>query len=257
MIDFLCGGFLLHSSRKHTGTRSRIVTSRTREMRKARRRHRSNEAARSGRVPVPDDSARASRDQRPTPASDMRILGATVDHRGTISAQIRLARNRHVTRRVIAMRPSSSGRRRSSDNSCQDTAAHRRSTFASSSQAASLIPYAVYEACPSEQVMRHERVMENSLLHHGPGTIECSSAPIEAPGPWGTRNHARVTKFTPLPFGATRSELRRAAVMTSRSRTTTILLAQDRSRDKRSRRVSIKWNHRPSIAPPLRGASPP
>jgi hypothetical protein len=206
MIDFLCGGFLLHSSRKHTGTRSRIVTIRTREMRKARRRHRSNEAARSGRVPVPDDSARASCDQRSTPASDMRILGATVDHRGTISAQIRLTRNRHVTRRVIAMRPSSSGRRRWRDNSCQDTATHRRSTFASSSRAASLIPYAVYMACPSEQVLGHERVMENSVLHHGPGTIECSSAPIEAPGPWENAESRASDKVHAPPHSGQRGQ---------------------------------------------------
>ena len=99
---------------------------------------------------------RASRDQRPTPASAMRVLGATADHRGTISAHTRLARNRHVTRRVIAMRPSSSGGRWRRDNSCQATSAHRRGTFASSIRVASHIPYAVCQECRSWYAMRHE-----------------------------------------------------------------------------------------------------
>lgn len=167
MIDFLWGGFLLHSSRKHTGMRSRIVTSRTREMHKARQRNRSNEAAQSCRVPEPMTRPGACRHQRSTPASAMRATGATAHHRGTISAHARLARNRHVTRRVVAMRPSSSGRRWRRDNSCQGTAAHRRGTGASLIQAVSCIPYAVYPACISGYV-RHQREIIASDKVHAP-----------------------------------------------------------------------------------------
>ena len=191
MIDFLGGEFRLHSSRKRTGTRSRIVTSRTREMRNARQRNRSNEAARRYRVPVPDDSARASRHQWSTPASAMRAPGATAHHHGTISARTRLARNRHVTRRVIASahlgQAGVGGVTILVRALPRIDAARARPRFKPFHAYPMLyVQHALPAMC---RVMRP--VTEHGLLHQGPGTIECSSARLEAPGPWGNaESHA-------------------------------------------------------------------